>query len=69
VPVVAELRERGAGGGGTDADRYLRFAILRFLLLHTNEWTDDTIDRIIAEIRPPSPTDDTLVHKILSELQ
>jgi hypothetical protein len=69
LPVVAKLRERGAGGPGTDTDRYLRFAILRFLLLHTHEWTDDAIDRLIAEIRPPSPKDDTLVHQILTEMQ
>jgi hypothetical protein len=69
VPVVAKLRERGVGGPGTDTDRYLRFAILRFLLLHTNEWTDDVIERLISEIRPPSPKDDTLVHQILTEMQ
>jgi len=69
APVVARLRERGAGGPGTDTDRYLRFAILRFLLLHTQEWSDDVIDRLINEIRPPSPADDTLVHKILDEMQ
>jgi hypothetical protein len=68
-PVVAELRERGVGGPGTDTDRYLRFVLLRFLLLHTHEWSDGAIDRLVAEIRPPSPTDDTLVHQILTEMQ
>jgi hypothetical protein len=68
-PVVARLRERGAGGPGTDTDRYLRFAMLRFLLLHTHEWTEDSIERLLTEIRPPSADDDTLVHQILKEMQ
>jgi len=68
VPVVAKLRERGAGGAGTDTDRYLRFSLLRFLLLHTHEWTDEAIEQLLAEIRPPSPKDDTMVHQLLKEM-
>ena len=67
-PIVAVLRETGVGGPGTDADRYLRFALLRSLLLHTHEWTDDVVDRLLGEIRPPRADDDTLVHRILKEM-
>lgn len=67
-PIVAVLRETGIGGPGTDTDRYLRFVMLRFLLLHTHEWSDEVIDRLIGEVRPPSPEDDTLVHQILGEM-
>ncbi len=68
-PVVAKLRAHQAGGPGTDTDRYLRFVMLRFLLLHTHEWTDDGIERLLAEIRPPNTDDDTLVHQLLKEMQ
>jgi hypothetical protein len=68
-PIAAILREEGIGGAGTDADRYLRFMMLRYLLLHTHEWSDDVVERLIAAIRPPRSGDDTLVHQILKEMQ
>jgi hypothetical protein len=68
-PVVSKLRAHDAGGPGTDTDRYLRFALLRFLILHTHEWTDEGIERLLMEIRPPSADDDTLVHQLLKEMQ
>jgi hypothetical protein len=67
-PIVAIARANGLGGGGTDADRYLRLVMLRYLLLHTHEWGDDVIERLRGEIRPPKRGDDTLVHQILKEL-
>jgi hypothetical protein len=67
-PIVETLREAGLGGPGTDTDRYLRFALLRFLLLHTHEWTDEVVERLIGEIRPPTAEDDTLVHQLLKEM-
>ena len=39
---------RALGGAGTETERYLRVAILRYLLLHTNEWTDDIVERLRA---------------------
>jgi hypothetical protein len=69
VPIVEVLRREDIGGEGTDADRYLRFAILRYLLLHTNEWTDEVVERLIDEIRGTTPSDDTLVHQILDEMK
>ena len=68
-PVTTVLREAGAGGAGTETERYLRIAMLRFLLLHTHDWTDDVVERLLGELRPPSSEDDTMVHQILKELQ
>jgi len=67
-PIVAVMREAGIGGPGTDTDRYLRFVMLRFLLLYATDWSDEVIERLIGEVRPPRPEDDTLVHQILTEM-
>jgi hypothetical protein len=67
-PVVEVLAEEGVGGAGTEADRYLRIAILRYLLLQTHDWTDEVVERLLGEVRPPSPEDDTMVHRILKEM-
>ena len=68
-PVVAELAELGAGGEGTETERYLRVAMLRFLLLHTHDWADDVVARLLGEARAPGAEDDTLVHQILKEMR
>jgi hypothetical protein len=68
-PVVADLDAAGLGGAGTETERYLRVAILRYLLLHTNEWSDDTADRLGAELKAPKSEDDTMVHQILEEME
>jgi hypothetical protein len=67
-PVTRMLREAGIGGAGTDTERYLRVAMLRFLLLHTHDWSDDVVERLLGELRPPSSDDDTMVHQILKEM-
>jgi hypothetical protein len=68
-PIVEVLEETGAGGPGTEAERFLRLAMLRYLLLHTHDWTDDVVARLLGEVRPPRSDDDTLVHQILTEMQ
>jgi hypothetical protein len=68
-PIVADLRRTGLGGPGTDAERYLRVAMLRFLLLHTHDWDEAITDRLIEEVRPPQADDDTMVHQILDEMR
>jgi hypothetical protein len=68
APVVAALDEAGVGGGGTEAERYLRVAMLRFLLLYTHEWTDEMIDQLLGDDRPSGVEEDTQVHEILKEL-
>jgi hypothetical protein len=67
-PVTRELEKAGLGGAGTETERYMRVAMLRYLLLHTHEWTDEVIERLIGVVRPPSADDDTMVHQILKEM-
>jgi hypothetical protein len=67
-PVVEVLAEAHIGGEGTEADRYLRIAMLRYLLLQTHDWTDEIIERLLGEVRPPVAQDDTMVHQILKEM-
>jgi len=68
-PVVQVLRDAEVGGPGTETERYLRIAMLRYLLLQTHDWTDEVIERLLGEVRPPSRHDDTMVHQILDELR
>ena len=67
--MVQVLRDAEIGGDGTETERYLRIAMLRYLLLQTHEWTDEVIERLLGEVRPPSRHDDTMVHQILTELR
>jgi hypothetical protein len=68
-PVTAVLEDAGVGGAGTETERYLRIAMLRYLLLQTHDWTDETIERLFGELRPPGSEDDTMVHQILKEME
>jgi hypothetical protein len=69
-PVVAALAEADLGGAGTETERYLRVAMLRYLLLYTHDWTDEVVARLLGEMRAPSAAaDDTLVHQILKEMR
>jgi hypothetical protein len=67
-PVVEVLQEAQIGGEGTETERYLRIAMLRYLLLQTHAWTDEVVERLLGEVRPPSSADDTMVHQILKEM-
>jgi hypothetical protein len=68
-PVVQVVRDAGIGGP-SETERYLRLAMLRYLLLHTHAWTDDVIERLLGEVRrPASDEDDTMLHQILKEMQ
>jgi hypothetical protein len=68
-PVTRVLHDVGLGGTGTETARYLRVAMLRFLLLHTHDWTDDVVEQLLGELRSPSADDDTMVHQILEEMR
>jgi hypothetical protein len=69
-PVVELLRAAGTGvGGGTETERYLRIAMLRFLLLHTHELTDDVVERVLGEAKAPGAEADTMVHQLLKEMR
>jgi hypothetical protein len=68
-PVVAALDEAGAGGKGSQTERYLRVAMLRYLLLHTHDITDDVVERLFGEAPPAGAEQDTMVHEILKEMR
>jgi hypothetical protein len=67
-PLVRLIDEAGIGGAGTEADRYLRVAMLRYLLLSNHELTDDLVERLFGEAAAPGVGEDTMVHRILGEL-
>ena len=67
LPVVEALAAADVGGPGTETERYLRIVMLRYLLLHTHDWSDDVIERIFGEIRQSPSVSDTLVHRIIKE--
>ncbi len=70
-PMLEVLREAGLGGGGTEAERYLRVAMLRFLLLQTHDWSDEIAEQFAGEVRSPTAgaEKDTMTHQILKELR
>ena len=51
--MVDMLREAGIGGGGTETERYLRIAMLRFLLLQRHDWTDEIAERLAGRGQAP----------------
>ena len=67
-PIIQALHDAEVGGPGTDAEQYLRIATLRYLLLYTHEWTDELLDRLLAEEPRPGSDEDTMVHRIRREL-
>jgi hypothetical protein len=67
-PVVEVLSEAQTGGEGTQTERYLRIAMLRFLLLQTHDWSDEIVERLLGELHAPGAGDDTMVHQILKEM-
>jgi hypothetical protein len=68
-PVLAALAEAQLGGEGTDSERYLRIAMLRYLLLTTHEWSDEIVEQLLGQVRSTDAGDDTMVHQILKELR
>jgi hypothetical protein len=44
--------------------------MLRFLLLHTWDWSDEIVERLLGEVRSGGVAqEDTMVHQILKELR
>jgi hypothetical protein len=70
-PLVEMLREAGLGGGGTETERYLRVAMLRFLILQRHDLSEDLAERLAGEVKHPSPAadKDTMTHQILKEMR
>jgi hypothetical protein len=67
-PVVDALAEARIGGEGTETERYMRIAMLRYLLLTSHEGTEEILDRLLHETLPPAAGEDTMVHQILKEM-
>jgi hypothetical protein len=70
-PTVDMLREAELGGGGTETERYLRVAMLRFLLLQRHDLSDDLAERLAGEVKHPSQAaeEDTMTHQIIKEMR
>lgn len=68
VPIVEVLREAELLGRGTETEAYVRAVSLRYLLLRTHAWDDDVFARLREEIAKPQASDDTLVHRLLQEM-
>ena len=68
-PIAQALRDADAGGAGTETERYMRLAMLRYLLLHTHEWTDEMLERLLGEAQRPGAEPDTMVHQFLKEMR
>jgi hypothetical protein len=67
-PVVDALAEAQIGGQGTETERYMRIAMLRYLLLTSHEGTDEIFDRLLQDPLATSIGQDTMVHQILKEM-
>ena len=67
-PVVTAIEEAGVGGPARETERYLRIAMLRYLLLQTHDWNDTLVERLLGEAREPGAGEDTMVHQLLKEM-
>jgi hypothetical protein len=68
-PIAQALADADAGGEGSETEKYMRLAMLRYLLLHTHEWTDEILERLLGEARNPGAELDTMVHQFLKEMR
>lgn len=68
-PVIEMLTEADLIGEGSETEAYIRVATLRFLTLHTHEWTEEVLGRLREEIRRPSRDDDTMVRRLRNEMR
>jgi hypothetical protein len=67
-PAIELLRGADLIGGGTETEAYMRVSALRYLLLRTHEWDDQTLERLRQELRRPQATD-TMVHRLVREIR
>jgi hypothetical protein len=65
-PAIELLRDADLIGGGTETEAYMRVSALRYLLLRTHEWDDQTLERLRQELRRPQAKD-TMVHRLVRE--
>ncbi len=70
APVVELIRGENLAVGQTDAEAYARIVSLRYLLLRTHRWDEETLERLREELRRKPPADeDTLTHVMRGELR
>jgi hypothetical protein len=68
-PVVELLREYDLAKPGEETETYMRIVALRYMLLRTHAWDDQTVERLFDALEEPGPmSDDTLVHRLRREL-
>jgi hypothetical protein len=67
-PAVELLRSADLIGNGTETEAYMRVSGLRYLLLRTHAWDDETLERLREALRHP-PTTDTMVHRLVREMK
>lgn len=69
-PVTTLIREEGLAEGQTDAEAYSRIVSLRYLLLRTHRWDEETLEDLREELRRKPPRDeDTLTHVMRGKLR
>ena len=69
-PVAKLVREAGLAEGQTDAEAYARIVSLRYLLLRTHRWDEETLEALREELRrKPRRDEDTLTHVMRGELR
>ena len=69
-PVVRLIREEDLAEGLTDAEAYSRIVSLRYLLLRTHSWDEETLEQLRSELRRKAPRDeDTLTHVMRGKLR
>jgi hypothetical protein len=70
-PTVDMLREAMLGGGGTETERYLRVAMLRFLILQRHDLSEDLAEQLAGAVKRPSAAaeQDTMTHQIIKEMR
>ena len=69
-PVVQLVRDENLAEGQTDAEAYARIVSLRYLLLRTHRWDEETLEQLRSELRRKAPRDeDTLTHLMRGELR
>ena len=68
-PIVDLLREAGLAPPGMETEAYMRIVALRYMLLRTHEWDEETVERLFEALEQPGPAnEDTLVHRLRREL-
>jgi hypothetical protein len=67
-PVVEMLHEAGVATKTEETDAYVAAVTLRYMLLATHEWDDETLERVREQIEHPS-WEDTQIRKLRKDLR